>query len=129
MNPNSRNQTWSKWSWTVTPGRQIKLPFQAVKLMLANFARRHFGQAGQMRITEKLDHYLIELLTEGRPAHDPEFVAYTTAVFENFYTAQFGVGTRTTLTGPRLMAGSRQDGSPPEQMVILPPLHWAAPKG
>lgn len=129
MNPNSRNQTWSKWTWIVRPGRQVVLPFEPVKASLADFARKHFGQAGQMRITEKLDHYVIELLTEGKPAHDPGFVAHTSAVFKNFYTVQFGVGTHTRLTGPKLMAGSRQDGSPPEQMIIMPRLDWRTPKG
>lgn len=123
MDPNSRNQRWSKWQWTVYPGRRVAVPFEPIKRVIANFARQHFGQAGQMRITEKLDQYVIELLTEGKPAHDPSFVRYTAAVFENFFTVQFGVGTRTVQAEPRWMAGSRQDGSPHDQMIMLPPLN------
>ena len=123
MNPNSRNQVWSKWEWTIRPGRRLALPFEPVKLAIANFAGRHFGKASQMRITEKLDHYRIELLTEGKPVHDPDFVTWTAGVFENFFTVQFGVGTVTQLAPPKLMAGSRQDGSPHDQLIILPTLN------
>ena len=122
MNPNSKNQLWSKWTWTVYPGRKVALPFEPLKQVIAKFTRGHFGSASQMRITEKLDHYIIELLTEGKPAHDYVFVDQITARFQSFFKHQFGPGTQTSLSGPRLMAGSRQDGSPPDQMIILPSL-------
>lgn len=124
MNPNSTHQLWSKWMWLVRPGRKTVLPFEPVKAAIARFTKAHFGSAGQMRITERLDCYYIELLIEGKPAHDPEYIVHTAFVFENFFSAHFGAGTRTTLSGPRLMSGSRQDGTPPDQLIILPSLRW-----
>lgn len=124
MNPNSGNQTWSKWQWTVYPGRRLALPFEPIKLAIANFTTRQFGRAGRMRITEKLDHYVIELLTEGKPAHDPDFVQITARQFENFFTSQFGVSTRTMQAPPTFMAGSRQDGSSRDQLIILPTINF-----
>lgn len=124
MDPNSGNQTWSKWRWTVYPGRRLALPFEPIKLAIANFTSRQFGHAGRMRITEQLDHYVIELLTEGKPAHDPDFVRAMARSFETFFTSQFGANTRTTLDPPTFMAGSRQDGSPRDQLIILPTINF-----
>jgi hypothetical protein len=122
MNPNSTHQLWSRWSWTVYPGRRVALPFEPVKLTIANFTRTLFGSAGQMRIIERVNYYVIDLRTEGRPAHDPDFVSLTARQFRDFFVRCFGVHTRVMLTGPKIEAGSFQDGRPPTQLVILPPL-------
>lgn len=122
MDPNSKNQLWSRWAWTVRPGRSVVLPFEPVKLVLANHVRSLFGSAGQMRITEKLDHYIIDLRIEGRPAHDPDFVAHIKRKMVVFFIKQFGPTTTVTMTPPKIEAGSRQDGSPPDQLIILPSL-------
>ena len=120
MDPNSTHQLWSRWTWYVRPGRTLALPFEPVKLVLTNFVRSQFGSTGQMRITEPLDHYLIDVRIEGRPAHDPDYVRITAPKFEAFFVSQFGVGTVVRLHGPRVEAGSRQDGRPPDQLVIIP---------
>lgn len=117
---NSAHQLWSLWVWRVEPQRKVALPFEVVKSTAARFVRRQFGSAGQMRITEDTTAYKFEVRVEGPPAHDPAYVTAIKTVFARFFVEYFGPGTQVVLTGPRIQSGSRQDGRPPEQLIILP---------
>ena len=121
MNPNSANQRWSKWIWFVAPGTITARPFKNVVENVARFARKGFGSASQMRIRETPKGYIVEVLSEGHPAHDPQFVKYMKDCFQKFFINGFGPDTQVRLT-VKLMAGSRQDGTPADQMVVLPSL-------
>ena len=122
MNPNSKNQLWSRWTWTVHPGRRVAVPFLPIRDALARFGRRRFGSVGQMRVTEKLDHYVVDVRLEGKPVHDPDYVRHESMVWHAYFLELFGPRTVVTMTPPKLEAGSRQDGSPPDQLIIIPPI-------
>jgi hypothetical protein len=104
----------------VWPGRRVAVPFQPIKLELARFARRRFGSAGQMRITEKIDHYEIDVRIEGKPAHDPDFVRHERMAWHAYLMEMFGMRTRVELRGPKVEAGDVQNGKPRDQLVIIP---------
>lgn len=119
MNPNSANQRWSKWVWFVVPGRTLQRSFAEVKINCARFGRKAFGAASQMNITQTGRGYLIEVLTEGHPVHDPDYLRYMRENWQRFFETGFGVGTKSKLTA-KLMAGSPQNGKPADQMIIMP---------
>lgn len=119
FNPNSQNQRWSKWVWFVQPGTIKARPFDVVKHHVARFGRKAFGSGTEMRIRQTQRGYIIEVLTEGVPGHDPDFQKYMREKWELFFQTGFGPGTTIRMTA-KLMAGRRQDGSPAEQLIILP---------
>jgi len=119
MNPNSGNQIWSKWEFTVTPERK-HLPFRLVRDNCARFARKAFGSSSEMRLTHSTSWH-IEIRTEGSPVHDPHFEAYMSANWRQFLSNGFGEKSHITII-TKLEAGSRQDGSPSEQLIIVPPI-------
>ena len=121
MNPNSANQRWSKWVITIRPGGTKKPPFATVKANCARFGRSRFGSASNMRVTAYPDRVLVEVLTEGSPVHDPQFVSHMRAMWDGFAAQGWGRGTTVELDA-RLMAGSRQDGTPSDQLIIAPPI-------
>jgi hypothetical protein len=127
MNPNSANQMWSKWTITIVPGKKIHRSYEEVKLNAARFIRQGFGSTTQVNIDEKLVNsvttYGIMIRTERHPVHDPEFVAHCKKAFLDFFTVGFGVGTKVT-TEVKLEAGSKQDGTPAEQLLILPTIRF-----
>jgi hypothetical protein len=130
MNPNSKNQLWSCWIFTVTPGLHRSLTrqgpsFAMVQANCARFGRKAFGSAGQMHIERKLHErrvvYVVQVRVEGPPAHDPEYVAFMQRSWERFFVEGFGYNTTVSLE-VRVEAGDVQDGRPPAQLIILPPL-------
>lgn len=127
MDVNSANQVWSKWVWFVSPktaklhGQTARPKFDYVLTNLARFGRKCFGSSSSMRIRETNRGYIIEVLTEGHPVHDKAYVEYIRAAWQKFFENGFGGNTTSKLTA-KLMAGSRQDGTPAEQMLILPTL-------
>jgi len=121
VDPNSQNQRWSKWVWFVKPGRMIQRPFVDVKANCARFGRKAFGSVSRMNVTQTGRGYIIEVLTEGHPVHDQNFVEYMRENWEEFFVSGFGLGTKVKMTA-KLMAGSRQDGTPSAQMLIIPSL-------
>lgn len=127
MNPNSQNQRWSKWTITIFPGWARRPTFEEVKLNAARFGRELYRSASEMRVQEVWTPdtgktYRIEVLTEGIDVHDPELVARVERQWLNDFAIK-GFGPGTTLTcEAKLMAGSRQDGTPTDQLIIAPPV-------
>lgn len=121
MNPNSQNQRWSKWVWFVVPGIIKSRPFREVVDNISRFGRKGFGSSSQMRVRQTGRGYIIELLTEGAPVHDPTYRKYMDECWKKFFTNGFGQGTTVKMSA-KLMAGSPQNGQPSEQMLIIPPL-------
>jgi hypothetical protein len=130
VDPNSANQRWSKWFITIYTGGTKAPAFADVKANCARFARKGFGSASNMHIEVqrrptyaggRRDVVLIQVLTEGQPVHDPGYVAYMRASWTRFAIAGWGNGTRVELDA-KLMAGSRQDGSPTDQLIIAAPI-------
>lgn len=121
MNPNSQNQRWSRWTFTVEPARRGLWPMADVTANCARFGRKAFGSASQMRITQIGSTWTIDVRTEGHPVHDVVFVESMTRNWRRFFESGFGVGTMVRCE-TKLEAGDRQDGTPAEQLIILPPL-------
>ena len=72
-----------------------------------------------MKVEQKGRSYIVEVRTEGHPVHDDEYVRSIRRQFSQFCKMGLGVGTRISLS-TKLEAGSRQDGTPPEQLIMLP---------
>lgn len=134
MNPNSEHQIWSRWVFTVTSRRKARGPYQVkgpqrsfgeIEQNCARFGRKAFGAATEMLVQNRIEGtkvvHTIQFRTEGHPVHDPSYVAYMLTNFTRFFVAGFGPGTEVKLD-TRLEAGSRQDGKPSDQLIMLPPL-------
>lgn len=121
MNPNSANQRWSRWTIVVSPAKSIPRNDATVHANTARFLRKAFGAASEARITKQNGQWIIEVRSEGHPVHDPTFVGFMSSSLLQFFVMGFGVGTKVA-TVARLEAGSAQDGTPPEQLVMLPSL-------
>jgi cobalamin biosynthesis Mg chelatase CobN len=120
MDPNSQHQTWSKWTVTVIPPSPLVHRTRAdVEVNAARFFRKAFGTATQCRIRAVNGLWTFDVRTEGHPVHDPSYADYMAQAFARFFTAGFGPGTQVT-TASKLEAGSRQDGAPADQLLILP---------
>src|SRR5687767_9700583 len=95
--------------------------FAEVKLNATRFAKRGFHSATSMRVTERLVQgrraFVIEVLTEGHDVHDPAYRDYVKREWTVFAEKGFGPGTTLTMDA-KLMAGSRQDGTPADQLAI-----------
>lgn len=121
MDPNSRHQIWSRWTFTVTAGRPVARPVAEVRANCARFGRKAFGSASEMRVTQIGSTWTIDVRTEGHPVHELRYVEWMTAQWCRFFENGFGAGT-TVRCATKLEAGSRQDGTPAEQLIIMPPL-------
>lgn len=118
MNPNSANQNWSHWIWEITPGRTIDRPFQNVRENLARFGRKTFGSGSQMQLRHQPPLYRLEIVTEGHPVEDPNYVKFIDEYWQRFFENGFGPGTTSILT-TKVLAGHSQDGKPREQWLMI----------
>lgn len=123
MDPNSLNQRWSKWRFHVLSGGACRPAFADVKQAASVFGRLHFGSVAAMQIREFREGgkpvYVIEVRTEGKPVHDPQFVPWMHAQWVRWGERGFGPGTEVALLEAKLEAGDRQDGSPRDQLIIM----------
>jgi len=119
MDPNSRHQLWSRWIFDVDEaGRHV--PRGDVELNVARWLRAGFGTAGQARVRQTITGWRIEALIEGKPAHDPGYVASVRLQFQsNFVEKGWGPLARSWVT-VKVMAGDVQDGKPRAQILMLP---------
>ena len=126
MNPNSQHQRWSLWEYRVYPDAMHRPPFGMVKENAARFGRLMFGNASQMRIRCATDAYCrlfweIAVLSEGHPVHDPQWTEWMNAQWTQFFRKRFGASCEVQCHA-RLEAGDREDGRPPDQLIVLPGL-------
>lgn len=131
MNPNSQHQLWSLWVFTVTPGDIRRNPsWDIVKNNCARFAVAHFGSTGQMKVERQASvsetygvrtRWIVRVRVENAPVHDPSYRNHTVQKWAKFFAQGFGTGTHTHCD-TKLEAGDKQDGTPPDQLIILPPL-------
>lgn len=132
MNPNSQNQTWSKWTFDVVSGTRNP-SFTMMKEMAARFARIVFHSATNMNVKEvtlvdpngvPVRGWRIEILSEGHPVQEPDFREKMIRTWkEKFFAPGLGPGT-TVRSEVKLMAGENPLGQPDDQMIILPPLEF-----
>jgi len=125
MNPNSEHQRWSKWVFLIHPGGVKRPSFCDVKANAARFARLRFGVTTAMEVKEeynpgtKKSEWRISVRSEGHPVHDPDFVKFMAEQWQRFGELGFGPGTRTECLQAKLEAGTRQDGTPNDQLIIM----------
>lgn len=123
MNLNSRNQRWSRWAFEITPGGIKRPTFPDVKANAARFGRKCFGSATQMHIASYSDGLVrIMVRSEGHNVHEPTYVAWVTAQWARWALNGWGAGTALRCIDAKLEAGTRQDGSPADQLIIAPQL-------
>ena len=114
---NSGNQRWSKWVYRVET--RATPPLEVVRDSCASFGRAHFGSASVMRVLRFPRGWEIAILSEGHPAHDPRYAGWMHAEWRKFLAVGFGSQARITSTAS-VVAGSRDDGTPPDQLIIMP---------
>jgi hypothetical protein len=124
LDPNSQHQLWSRWVFGVEASPR-KLP--DVKECAEN-ARRFFAKGfkstmGQVRCDQQGTYYCFIVEIEGPPVHDPEYRAEVKARFEEkFMRLGFGPSARLTRFHAGVLAGDKEDGRPPEQLLVMPTL-------
>jgi hypothetical protein len=126
MDPNSANQRWSFWQYRIYPDRTKRPEFPTIKENCARFARTVFGQASEMRVVVATDQHArlyveVSVRTEGHPVHEAPYVTYMHEQWDRFLRNGFGP-TCEIQSHAHLEAGSRQDGTPADQLIILPTL-------
>jgi hypothetical protein len=126
VNPNSQNQRWSLWEYRVYPDALHRPDYESVKTNAARFGRLAFTSAASMRIRQATDdrgrmYWEIAALAEGLPVHDPAYTEWMHEHWRKFLKHGFGEKSE-ILCHARLEAGDRQDGTPADQLIILPAL-------
>jgi len=121
---NSQNQRWSRWDYRAYPATRAT-DAATLTAAAARFGRVLFGSASVMRVRGSLEDgqwcWAVSVLTEGGPVHDPRYANWVHRQWVEFFQHGFGP-TCQVRAQARLVAGSRQDGTPAEQGIILPPL-------
>ena len=119
MNPNGQNQVWSSWRFGIHEAGRV-MPRAAVCFNVARWMRRMFGSATRARVTRTLSGWTIEVVSEGRPADDPSFVARVAAEFQrSFVTLGWGPLASSLVTA-KILAGPDPSGRPRRQWVEMP---------
>lgn len=124
MQPNSVNQRWSRWSFTVA-AEPPRLPdvSEVVDNARRFFAKGFQSHAGRVRVDQQGNFYMIVVEIEGPPVHDLAYRDFVRSRFiEHFMWKGFGGSSRLTAFEAGLLAGSEEDGSPPAQLIVLPTL-------
>jgi hypothetical protein len=121
MDPNSANQTWSKWTIVVRPGLVVHRSLENVRANVGPFFLKAFGSTTTCKMRQTGRVFVFELLTEGKPVQDEEFVKFCKGQMERFFVNGFGPGT-TLGIDVRLAAGERPEGGPRDQLVVIPSL-------
>jgi hypothetical protein len=124
-NPNSQHQLWSRWVFQVEAD-PFKLPtlVECVDNFRSWCALGFRTRAGRARVIQPtaLDYvFLVEI--EGPPAHDPQYREHVKRQFiEHFVFKGFGYSARLVQFQVKILAGSREDGTPADQLIVMPPL-------
>ncbi|MBA2432220.1 MAG: hypothetical protein H0V56_08905 [Chthoniobacterales bacterium] len=138
--PNSAHQHWSRWEFGIEASPR-KLPGKADVL---DNARRYFAagftsEAGRVRCElfrtprdvqrkRRATYYYLAIEIEGPPANDPLYREQVREDFaRRFMEPGFGQSARLVMFRAQVLAGETEDGSPPEQLIVLPTLAVSRP--
>jgi len=110
----------------VYPDGTKKPPFQTVKENCARFGLKMFGGDSEMNVKAATDehgrlYWEIKIRTEGHPVHEGPYTEYIHTLWKQFLLNGFGPASEVR-PHARLEAGDRQDGTPADQLIILPQL-------
>ena len=117
---------WSFWEYVIYPDGTKRPQMAHVRYNCTRFGRTLFGTASQMYLRQATDgagrvFWEVKVLTEGHPVHDPQYVEWMHAQWSRFFQNGFGPSCEVR-SHARLAAGDRQDGTPADQLIIMPSL-------
>lgn len=123
---NSAHQRWSLWEYRVYPDTTKRPDFATVKANCARFGRLVFGSASSMEVRHATDgqgrlYWGVKVLSEGHPVHEGPYTEWMHGQWRRFFSHGFGPSTEVQCHA-RLEAGDRQDGTPADQLIVLPRL-------
>lgn len=123
IDPNTEHQLWTEWRFHIfETGRHV--PFKEVEYNVAKWLRSGFGSVGQVRVTEKVNGYLVEAHIEGADARDEGFVEAVKSQFQkNFVEKGWGDLGAFSSVEVRIIAGDKGDGKPRSQLIVLPTIN------
>lgn len=120
---NGQNQKWSKWDFTLSSASFSKAITKAeLQQNLNRFFAKLFGTSAiEIKALLRGGKLKLKVLVEGGDIipHDPAYFEWIKAQSTAFFVAGFGASTQVVIEG-KLVAGSKQDGTPNEQLVVLP---------
>jgi hypothetical protein len=121
---NSQHQLWTLWTYTLRPSPRCHPSFEDVRENCARFGVKAFGMTAAMRVRgvsrpQDRDNWEIEVLAEGVPGHDPRYAEWMHRQWMRFFRSGFGSSCQVA-ADVCVMAGDRQDGMRPDQMIIVP---------
>lgn len=91
-----------------------------IKTNSARFLTKLLGTTtGQMGVEVERGTLIIRVRAEGPPVHDSEYVKYIREQSTAFFVSGFGPSTQVDVQA-KLEAGSREDGRPSDQLLIMP---------
>ena len=118
MDPNSCHQLWSQWIFTIREIRHV--PRKDVECNVARWLSQGFGHAGAYKVKRQARGWEIRAVIEGKPAHDPAYVASVRRAFRDHFVARgWGQLGAVGEVSVRILAGDRQDGRPPAQWISI----------
>lgn len=121
IDPNSQHQLWSRWVFGIQADAGKCPPVDTCADNARRFFARGFGTVGRVRCDQQGTYYVVVAEVEGPPAHDPDYRAAVKRQFrERFLRAGFGDSARLVRFDATVLAGDRQDGAPPAQMLVMP---------
>lgn len=98
---------------------------EAIRRDAGRLCRQLFGSTGRARVVHVIvdtrERWVLQCQVEGHPVHDPRFRAAMTTKLTAHYEHGFGP-TATVTVAAGMLAGDAQDGTPPDQWIILPSL-------
>ena len=127
MDPNSKNQRWSRWRFRVRDAGRI-VPRADVELNFARWARAGFGSVTKAKIDRDALGWILTCVTEGATAEDLGYVMSVRSDFERkFLFSGFGPMASVELT-TCVLAGDTRSG-PASQWVEIPTIPLAVTSG
>lgn len=120
-NPNSRNQRWSRWTFVLEIPLADAPTLEYVRDNARRFFRRLFcSSAGQVQVINIGTRWTINLRIEGPCVIDPGVRLEAKRQFIRHFVERGFRHARLVRMDAALLAGSREDGSPPDQVIVLP---------
>jgi len=126
MQVNSEHQLWSQWTFGIEADLDKVPSFEEVLTNARAYFTKLFGHAGRIRV-EQPDFltFRIFVQVEGKPANDPDFRTHVKRQFiENFIFKGFGFCAKLVEFDVKILAGDRQDGTPRDQLIVVPTIHF-----
>lgn len=122
-NPNSANQTWSRWTFKCFIPTKKSLTFEEILLNWRKFCPLLFKtHSGRLKLTKTNSHYKFVADIEGVSINDPLYRAdVKMRMREHFIRKGLGNYSANSMKmESSLLSGSAQDGTPPVQLIVLP---------